>query len=200
MVVFVVLYWLQKTFSIETVRTLQIWYNFLVLQVRPLYYFVSFTIFNYCVWALSLDDRRQHVEAWGVWPMKLVPGMLPYLFNCNSLIWISNKDLWNHVFGIVRQKLGQVVFRIQNLLVQIRRLLVLIWQIAAQHGVQYHTTAPQITHQPTVSMTRNHLYENNENNLKNAQISEIFGYLPQVRRNMDFHKRSWECYPAHTDY
>ena len=107
-----------------------------------------------------LIDRAWHrvvAIVGSLWLEQTVPWVLLEALNIDSLGRISDKDLGEDIFGLCRQELGQAVLCIHDFLVQIRRFLVFEGQISAQHGVQDHSTAPNVRFKSMIAISSNHL-------------------------------------------
>lgn len=89
--------------------------------------------------------------------IQLVPGMVPDLFHANSRVRISVEDLGDEVLRIFREELRHAVVCVKNFLVEIARFLILEGEVATEHGIEDHTTAPQITFQSVVLLACDHL-------------------------------------------
>ena len=119
MVVFVILYGLEQRFSVEALLSFQVLNYFLIQQIWPLNYFEKFTRFVNDVRPFGLDIGRANVETVRFWLVNLVPWVLANLLNVDSLIGVGVKDLRDHIFGFLGQKVMEVVFGIKNFLVQV---------------------------------------------------------------------------------
>ena len=78
------------------------------------------------------------------WLVKLVPWMLLKSLNIDTFGGIGHENLLNDVLGIVREELWKRVISIHDLLVQVGCLLILKWQVPAEHGIQNDTTTPNV--------------------------------------------------------
>lgn len=158
MVVLVVLDRLQQTFSIEALLRFQVSNYLLVQQIKSLSYCVLFVVFYDPVGPGALYSRWTDVKAHRLRPVQLVPRVLTYLVDVYSLVRVSDEYASDHVPRLVREEVWRRVLRIQDLLVQVRGLLIFEWQVPAQHGVQDYSTAPQVAHEAIVLFASNHLY------------------------------------------
>lgn len=67
--------------------------------------------------------------------VKLVKGMTPQSINVDAVFRVGHKDLPEDVLCLRRQKLWKLIVGRQDLLVKVGGLLVLVGQVATQHGV-----------------------------------------------------------------
>lgn len=104
-----------------------------------------------------LGVQWAHVERQRLRLVHGVPRVVADLLDGDALRRISLKDTVDHVLRLRRQELGQRVVCVENLSVQVRRLLVLERQIAAEHGVEDDTARPQVRHEAVILLASDHL-------------------------------------------
>lgn len=97
------------------------------------------------------------MERQGLGLVALVPRMLPDLVHVDPLRRISHEDPRDHVLSFRREEVRQGVVGIQDLPVQIGRLLVFVRQVATEHGVEDDSARPEIGHEAVVLVAGNHL-------------------------------------------
>ena len=85
------------------------------------------------------------------------PSMVSDIIHSKPLLGICVQDSSYYVFALARKELGKSVLRTHDFLVQIWCFWVLEWQITANHGVEYHTAAPNISLETVVSLAGDHL-------------------------------------------
>ena len=155
---FVILDGFQQTLLVKALLCLEVLYNLLVQKVWPLDYLAELTVLCSCLAALSLNVWWAHEECLSLWFVQLIPRMLSDLSNRNSLVRICLEDFCDHIFCFVREEVREGVLGVQDLLVEIRRLLVFIRQEPTQHRIQNDTHAPQITCKAVIVVSSNHLW------------------------------------------
>ena len=77
--------------------------------------------------------------------------------SCESFIRVGVKDLLKQVAAIVTDELRNGVLGIQDLFVQNIGFRVFKWQITANHGVENDSTRPNVSGQPMVVLSSDHL-------------------------------------------
>ena len=96
-VVFVVLDRFEQTFSVEPLLSFKVGDNFLVKQVRSLHEGKRFATFLDDIRMRWLQSRWRHMEPRCLRLAEVVPGVLPDLVNCYTLVGVGNEDLIDHV-------------------------------------------------------------------------------------------------------
>lgn len=86
------------------------------------------------------------------------PSVVPYLVYSVPLLGIRIQNTSDDVLALARKKLRQRILSSHDLFIQIRRLWVLEGQVTADHGVEYHATAPDISLQAVVPLAGDHLW------------------------------------------
>mmetsp|Transcript_27182 Transcript_27182/g.33812 ORF Transcript_27182/g.33812 Transcript_27182/m.33812 type:complete len:303 (+) Transcript_27182:888-1796(+) len=83
--------------------------------------------------------------------------MVPDVLDCVALggIWVQN--VANEVLGVLRQKARHFVICLDDLLIQLLRILILKGQVAANHRVQDDTRTPDVCTEAEVTLTADHL-------------------------------------------
>ena len=76
--------------------------------------------------------------------VEAVPGVLLQAFDVDALAWISYENLREDVFGVCGEELWQRILSVHDFLVQVRSLLVLEGQVAAEHRVEDHSAGPNV--------------------------------------------------------
>ena len=111
--------------------------------------------------------------------------------NANASLRIGVQDLLDEVLALRREELGHLVVRCHDLLVQVRCLGVLEWEVASHHGVEYDTAGPDIRLKTVISLASNHLRHSNEGSVSYWILkTKIKRNLPQEQRSKVNHKQS----------
>jgi hypothetical protein len=116
-IVFVVFDRLEQTFFIEALLRFKVGDDLLVEKIGPLDNFEGLITLGDCLWALKLNMRRTHIKALRFWLVQLVPGMLSNLSYRDSLEWVGDENLADHVFGFIREELWKGILSVKDLLV-----------------------------------------------------------------------------------
>lgn len=87
----------------------------------------------------------------------VVPRMVADVLDIEALGRVRIQDARYQVLGLVAEERRQFVFSVQNLLIQLLRVLVLERQIAADHGVQDDSAGPNVGAESEVPLALDHL-------------------------------------------
>lgn len=105
------------------------------------------------------------------------PGVLPNSGNSGSLFWVSIEDLCQKISSFIGDKLRDLVVSAEDLFVELGSFRILKGQVAANHGIQHNSGAPDVRLKTVIAFSSNHL----------SPLSPVL-YLPQERRNKVIHK------------
>lgn len=86
-----------------------------------------------------------------------VPGMRSNIRKGISLLRIGVENFLDKVRAIPRDVFRNTVVALQNLFIQLIRVIVFKWKVAAEHGVQNDTARPYVHLEALILFARNHL-------------------------------------------
>ena len=86
-----------------------------------------------------------------------VPGVGPDIFDGEALRRVRIEDVRYQILSVLRQKRRHLVLSLDDLLVQLLRVLVLERQVSADHGIENDAGAPDICTESVVTLSANHL-------------------------------------------
>lgn len=95
----------------------------------------------------SCDSRQDNCS---------VPSMLPNVSNSMSLLWVSVQNTAHHVSGVLRDELRDLEVATQDLLIQVARVRVFKWQVAADEGEKDDTNGPYVNMRSMVALACDH--------------------------------------------
>ena len=75
----------------------------------------------------------------------LVPDVVLYILYCEPFLRICIEDAFNEISAVITDKIRDCVICIENFFVEYICLGVFERQIATDHGVENHTTAPNVS-------------------------------------------------------
>lgn len=84
--------------------------------------------------------------------------MVSDLVDAVPLLGVRVQDAPDDVFALAREKLGKSVLSSHDFLVKVRSLRILEGQVTADHSVEYHTAAPDISFETVVPLACDHLW------------------------------------------
>lgn len=90
--------------------------------------------------------------------LRRVPGMLTNIGNSVAFLGICIQDAFHHVTRVFRDELGNLEVAGKNLLVQVARIGVLKWQVAAYEGEEDDADGPDIYVRAVVALASDHLW------------------------------------------